>query len=112
MIMITTLTLLSTKAITVGHFIAAAVIAFILGLLIGAQLTSHEERALDYNLEDVELDELKRLETLATSAGKRAIAKLKAAGFVLRSQVKSAEHKVTSGFANTGAAVKKDISKL
>lgn len=72
-------------AVSVGKVIAAVLIALILGLVIGAQATSHEERALDYNLEDVELDELHKLEADASAEGKAAIAKLKAGAAKARS---------------------------
>jgi hypothetical protein len=62
----------------VGWFIFWILFAFIIGAIIGAQITSHEERALDYNLEDLEMAELARIEKYASAGGKAAIVKLKA----------------------------------
>ena len=100
-----TLALISTKTVTVGHFIAAVVIALILGLLIGAQLTTHEERSLDYNLEDEELDALKRLEGYADRKELAVLTKLKAAAAALKLQSQMAKQKAVG-------AVKSDVSKL
>lgn len=44
----------------------------------GASITTHEENTLKYNLEDVEEDELAKIERYATAEGKAAIAKLRA----------------------------------
>jgi len=63
---------------SVGWFVFWVLFAFIIGAVIGAQVTSHEERAHDYNLEDLELDELHKLEAGASKEAKAAIAKLKA----------------------------------
>jgi uncharacterized membrane protein YraQ (UPF0718 family) len=85
--------LVIAAGIPVGKVVLALVIAFFIGLLIGAQATSHEERALDYNLEDVELDELKKLEAAASAEGKAVIAKLKAAC----ARAKTLEQKIVQG---------------
>jgi hypothetical protein len=79
--------------IPVGKVVLFAIIAFVIGLVIGAQATSHEERALNYNLEDVELDELKKLERYASAEGKAVIAKLKAAA----ARAKTLEQKTIQG---------------
>jgi hypothetical protein len=90
-----TIVLLATSphAVALGWFIFWLFIALIIGLVVGAQTTSHEERALDYNLEDLELDELHKLEAQATAGGKLAIAKLKAAA----AQAKALEQSVIAG---------------
>jgi uncharacterized membrane protein YraQ (UPF0718 family) len=78
---------------TLGWFIFSLFIALVIGLVVGAQVTSHEERALDYNLEDLELDELHMLEADASADGKAAIAKLKAAA----ARLKQLEQRVAQG---------------
>lgn len=70
-----TLALLAA-GIPAGKVVLAVVIAFAIGLAVGAQATSHEERAHNYNLEDVELDGLRKLEAAASAEGKRALSKL------------------------------------
>jgi hypothetical protein len=84
---------LAVSTLSTGKIVGLVLIAFIVGLVAGSQLTSHEERALDYNLEDVELDELKKLEALASDKGKAVIAKLKAAG----ARAKTLEEKIVQG---------------
>jgi hypothetical protein len=71
--------LLALSTLSTGKIVGLVLIAFIVGLVAGAQVTSHEERALNYNLEDVELDELKKIESAASAEGKAVIAKLKLA---------------------------------
>lgn len=73
------LLLLALSTLSTGKIVGFVLIAFIVGLVAGAQVASHEERALNYNLEDVELDELKKLEAEASAEGKAVIAKLKLA---------------------------------
>jgi hypothetical protein len=57
--------LLAFYIATVVHFhvaIAAAFLLLIIAAALGASITTHEEHVLDYNLEDMEEDELARLE--------------------------------------------------
>jgi hypothetical protein len=70
--------LLALSTLSTGKIVCLALIAFIVGLVAGAQLTSHEERALDYNLEDVELDELKKIKAEA----EQTLAALKGLEFI------------------------------
>lgn len=58
-------------------FVPSALLLIICASL-GASLTTHEENTLKYNLEDVEEDELAKIERYATDKGKSALAKLRA----------------------------------
>jgi flagellar motor component MotA len=58
-------------------FVPSALLLIICAAL-GASVTTHEENTLKYNLEDVEEDELAKIEKYATAEGKAAIAKLRA----------------------------------
>jgi hypothetical protein len=63
------------------HFhlsIFAAFRLLLIGAALGASVTTHVEHQLDYNLEDVEEDELAKIERYATAEGKAAIGKLRA----------------------------------
>jgi hypothetical protein len=85
--------LLALSTLSTGKIAGLVLMAFIVGLVAGAQITSHEERALDYNLEDVELDEMKKLEAGASAEAKAVIAKLKAAA----ARAKTLEQKIIQG---------------
>jgi len=69
---------LAISAGAVAGFVFAFIAVFVAGLITGAQVTSHEERALDYNLEDVELDELHKLEAELVAAGTAGLHRLSA----------------------------------
>lgn len=51
---------------------------FIICAAFGASITTHEENVLSYNLEDVEIDTLAKIEQFATAEQKKVLAKLKA----------------------------------
>jgi hypothetical protein len=59
------------------HFLAAVLLLLECAAL-GASIATHEENQLKYNLEDVEEDELAKIERYASEEGKAAIAKLRA----------------------------------
>jgi hypothetical protein len=84
---------LIAAGVPVGKVVCVALIALAIGVVIGSQAASHEERALNYNLEDVELDELNKLERFASAEGKAVIGKLKAAG----ARAKELEEKIVQG---------------
>jgi hypothetical protein len=81
------------SGITTGKLVLYLAIALAIGLFVGAQLTSHEERAHDYNLEDAELDEVHKLEAEASAEGKAVLAKLKGAA----AELKQREQRVIAG---------------
>jgi UPF0716 family protein affecting phage T7 exclusion len=73
--------LLALYVFTALHFhvgFIAAVLLLVVALALGASVTTHEENTLKYNLEDVEEDELAKIEKYATDPAKAAIAKLRA----------------------------------
>jgi hypothetical protein len=52
-------------------------LALVIGLVAGAQIASHEERKLNYNLEDVELDILHNIETRVHGEERKVIARVR-----------------------------------
>lgn len=77
-------------AVSTGACIGWVILALVIGLLLGAQITSHEERALDYNLEDEELDLLHNVEARLVGDEKAVLSKVRAIFSQARANIKKA----------------------
>lgn len=62
----------------------------LLAAIAGAHLASHEERTLDYNLEDEELDLLKNLEGRLQGDERLVVAKVRAAAAAAKAEEQKA----------------------
>jgi hypothetical protein len=76
------------------HIFFHVILLLVIAALAGAQIASHEECKLSYNLEDVELDTLRNLETRLEGFDKKVFLKLKTLAAQARAEAKKIESKL------------------
>lgn len=77
-------------AVSTGGCIGWALLALLLGLILGAQITTHEEHTLNYNLEDEELDLLHNIEARLIGDERAVLSKVRAIFSQAKADVKKA----------------------